>query len=98
MTFGYDPEVPAGYQDADIEMRELEEQARELAVELDAEPAQCNERQVFQIVGSGGHKVVLHCTKLEGHERQHAGISAIDENGESYYASWQAVKVDHHER
>lgn len=27
--FGHDPEVPAGYQDADIEMRELEEQARE---------------------------------------------------------------------
>lgn len=27
--FGFDPEVPAGYQDADIEMRELEEQAAE---------------------------------------------------------------------
>jgi len=27
--FGYDPEVPAGFQDADIEMRELEEAASE---------------------------------------------------------------------
>lgn len=27
--FGYDPEVPAGYQDADLEMAEMMEQARE---------------------------------------------------------------------
>lgn len=27
--FGHDPEVPAGFQDADIEMRELEESARD---------------------------------------------------------------------
>ena len=27
--FGHDPEVPAGYQDADLEMRELEEQAND---------------------------------------------------------------------
>ena len=27
MSFGFDPEVPAGFQDADIEMAELREQA-----------------------------------------------------------------------
>lgn len=30
MSLGFDPEVPAGYQDADIEMRELEARANEL--------------------------------------------------------------------
>lgn len=29
MSFGFDPEVPAGYQDADIEMMELAEAANE---------------------------------------------------------------------
>ena len=29
-SFGYDPEVPGGFQDADIEMRELEERANEM--------------------------------------------------------------------
>ena len=33
-AFGWDPEVPAGYQDADIEMLELAEQADE-AIEED---------------------------------------------------------------
>lgn len=27
--FGYDPELPAGFQDADLEMRELEDRAAE---------------------------------------------------------------------
>jgi hypothetical protein len=27
--FGYDPEVPGGFQDADLEMAELEESARD---------------------------------------------------------------------
>lgn len=31
--FGYDPEVPAGYQDADIEMRELAAYADEVGRE-----------------------------------------------------------------
>lgn len=39
--FGYDPEVPAGYQDADIEMAELREAAREMELE---EQAAENER------------------------------------------------------
>ena len=29
MSFGFDPEVPAGYQDADIEMAEMREAANE---------------------------------------------------------------------
>ena len=29
MSFGFDPEVPAGYQDADIEMAEMREIANE---------------------------------------------------------------------
>lgn len=31
--FGFDPEVPAGYQDADIEQAELEAQAAEIAAD-----------------------------------------------------------------
>ncbi len=31
MSFGYDPEVPAGFQEADFEMAELEARARENA-------------------------------------------------------------------
>ena len=31
--FGYDPELPAGFQDADFEMRELEDRAREVAAQ-----------------------------------------------------------------
>ena len=31
MSFGYDPEVPAGYQDADIEMAELHAQANAMS-------------------------------------------------------------------
>lgn len=31
MSFGFDPEVPAGFQDADIELRELEDQANMVA-------------------------------------------------------------------
>lgn len=31
--FGYDPEVPAGYQDADIEMLEMRDAANEQATE-----------------------------------------------------------------
>lgn len=36
--FGFDPEVPAGFQDADIEMREFEQAARDYKT-----PMQCNE-------------------------------------------------------
>lgn len=34
--FGFDPEVPAGFQDADIEMLELAEAADELAALCDS--------------------------------------------------------------
>jgi len=34
MSFGYDPEVPAGYQDADIEMAEMREAAIQEADEV----------------------------------------------------------------
>lgn len=33
MTLGYDPDIPAGYQDADIELAEMHAEANELASE-----------------------------------------------------------------
>jgi len=37
--FGFDPEVPAGYQDADIEMLELAEAADALDIDWDDDEA-----------------------------------------------------------
>jgi DnaJ-class molecular chaperone len=34
--FGFDPEVPAGYQDADIEMAELADRANRMCTECDS--------------------------------------------------------------
>lgn len=41
-SLGWDPEVPAGYQDADIEMRELEERAAEMT-----DHTKCRECKTF---------------------------------------------------
>ena len=40
MSLGFDPEVPAGYQDADIEMRELAEAADDMRHEVGRRLAQ----------------------------------------------------------
>jgi hypothetical protein len=45
-SFGYDPEVPGGFQDADLEMRELED-ASEFERELERESREEQERDRF---------------------------------------------------
>ena len=73
MSFDYDPEVPAGYQEADIEMAELEEAARYHAAMRKA--GKCTHTWVQGLATSGewhgegpapepGHVLCLHCHKI----------------------------------
>ena len=49
MSFGYDPEVPAGYQDADIELAEMHRQA-DLTTSIPTPPCPvCGKSTVFTL-------------------------------------------------
>jgi len=62
MSFGFDPEVPAGFQDADIEMAELREAANEAEAEQYEECAACNEEKPLE----GGKEVTVHTHRVDG--------------------------------
>lgn len=68
MTFGYDPEVPAGYQDADIEMREYEDIANEAMAEAEANAEPPPETIMFDKMTAEGWEKCPRCNsgQIEG--------------------------------
>lgn len=66
MSMGYDPEVPAGYQDADIEMAEAELAATELGGDAPVEPygpwgLRYLVESTYEVVDDGGEAYYVGC-------------------------------------
>lgn len=71
MSFGYDPEMPAGFQDADFEMRELQEEARRV---------ESIERKVHRLIAEGRKEEAARLCEHRSHGYSTPGLAAEAEN------------------